>query len=125
VHRIWTRETCEAGRKWFLMGWVYLAIAVVSEVCGTLSLRAATRGRKVWYAAVAVGYLIAFTFMALTLAQGLGLGMVYGIWAAAGVALTAIACRVFFNEQLTLVMTGGIALVIVGVLLIETGSPHR
>jgi len=77
------------------------------------------------YAAVAAGYAIAFVLLALTLAQGIGLAVAYGVWAAAGVALTAIASRVFFTESLTLVMTLGIGLVIVGVLLIETGTTHR
>ncbi len=107
------------------MGWLFLAVAVLSEVAGTLSFRVAANGRKAWYAAVAVGYVVAFVFLSFTLAQGIGLGVVYGIWAAAGVALTAIACKVFFNEALTLVMMFGIGLVIVGVLLIETGATHR
>jgi small multidrug resistance pump len=107
------------------MGWVYLAIAIVFEVAGTLSLRVASTGRKAWYAAVAAGYAVAFVFLALTLSHGIGLGVTYGIWAATGVALTAIASRIFFKESLTLVMTFGIALVIVGVLLIETGTTHR
>lgn len=107
------------------MGWVYLAIAILCEVAGTLSLRVASTGRKAWYAAVAVGYAIAFVLLSLTLAHGIGLGVTYGIWAAAGVALTAIASKVFFKESLTFVMTFGIGLVIVGVLLIETGTTHR
>ena len=107
------------------MGWLYLAIAIVSEVCGTLSLRMAANGSKTWYAAVAAGYAVAFVLLALTLAQGVGLGVAYGIWAAAGVALTAIASQIFFKESLTLVMTLGIGLIIVGVLLIETGTTHR
>lgn len=107
------------------MGWLYLAIAIVSEVCGTLALRMAANGRKAWYAAVAAGYVVAFVFLARTLALGIGIGVAYGIWAAAGIALTAIASRVFFKEALTLVMTVGIGLVIVGVLLIETGLTHR
>jgi small multidrug resistance pump len=107
------------------MGWLYLAIAILSEVSGTLSLRIAANGQKSWYAAVAAGYAVAFVFLSLTLAQGIGLGVAYGIWAAAGVALTAIASRVFFKESLNLVMTLGIGLVIVGVLLIETGTTHR
>ena len=60
------------------MGWLYLAIAIVSEVCGTLSLRMAANGRKAWYAAVAAGYAIAFVLLALTLAQGIGLAVAYG-----------------------------------------------
>lgn len=105
-----------------MTAWVLLAMAVVAEVAGTLSLRVAAAGRRAWYGAVAVGYLIAFAGLAATLAHGMPLGVAYGIWAAAGVALTAIGSRVFFGEPLTRVMVLGIALIMVGVLLVELGS---
>ncbi|KAA0021621.1 DMT family transporter [Antrihabitans cavernicola] len=106
------------------MGWIFLAVAVLSEVCGTLSLRVAASGRKAWYAWVAVGYVLAFVFLSLTLENGVGLGVAYGIWAAAGVALTSLASKFLFKESLTPVMMFGIVLVMAGVLLIETGSTH-
>nr|WP_221935473.1 SMR family transporter [Janibacter cremeus] len=101
-----------------------LAVAVVAEVAGTLSLRLAATGATLWYAAVAAGYLVAFTGLATTLAHGMPLGVAYGIWAAAGVALTAIGSQVFFGEPLTRVMLLGIALIMTGVLLVELGSVH-
>jgi small multidrug resistance pump len=106
------------------MGLVYLAIAIVTEVAATLSLQATTRGRKALYAVVAVGYLIAFGMLALTLAEGVPLGVAYGIWAASGVALTAIFGALIFKQPFTWVMALGIALIMGGVLLIELGSQH-
>lgn len=105
-----------------MTGWVFLALAIGSEVGGTLALRAAAAGRSLWYVAVAVGYLLSFVFLSSTLSHGVGLGVAYGIWAATGVALTAVASRFLFGEALTRAMTFGIALVVVGVLLIEIGS---
>lgn len=105
-----------------MTAWLLLAVAVVAEVAGTLSLRLAATGRPAWYGAVAVGYLIAFTGLASALAHGMPLGVAYGIWAAAGVALTAIGSRVLFGEPLTRVMVLGIALIMIGVLLVELGS---
>lgn len=104
------------------MQWLFLAGAIVFEVGGTISLRMAASGRRAYYAAVAVGYLVAFTFLTLALDEGLGLGVAYGIWAASGVALTAVASRVLFHEPLTPVMMGGIALIVSGVLLVEIGA---
>ena len=43
---------------------------------------------------------LAFTLLTLTLDQGMSLGVAYGIWAAAGVALTALGSRVFFKESI-------------------------
>lgn len=106
------------------MQWVFLGGAVICEVIGTIFLRLAAAGKNAYYAAVAAAYVIAFTLLTLTLNQGLGLGVAYGIWAASGVALTAIASKVLFKEPLTPVMIGGILAIIGGVLLVELGSSH-
>ncbi len=107
-----------------MIAYLSLAGAVVCEVVATLCLRMASTGRRIWYAPVAVGYLIAFVMLSITLNEGLGLGVAYGIWAAAGVALTAIASKYLFGEPFTKVMAGGIALIIAGVLMIELGAAH-
>lgn len=106
------------------MQWLFLAGAIICEVMGTISLRMAATGQRAYYAVVAVGYLLAFTFLTLTLDEGLGLGVAYGIWAASGVALTAIASKALFHEPLTPLMMGGIALIISGVLLVELGAAN-
>lgn len=103
------------------MGWVLLAIAIVSEVAATISLKLATDGRKRYYVPVVVGYVVAFSLLAVALTLGLPIGVAYGIWAATGVALTAVLGRVLFREPLTRLMLAGIGLIIVGVLLVELG----
>ncbi|MDQ1594807.1 MAG: small multidrug resistance pump [Arthrobacter pascens] len=106
------------------MMWLFLTGAILTEVTATLSLRLVSEGKKVWYVAVGAGYLLAFTFLTLTLSQGMSLGVAYGIWSAAGVALTAVASRIIFKEPLTLVMILGLGLIMGGVLLIELGAAH-
>lgn len=106
------------------MVYLTLALAVLSEVGATASLRMATTGPRRWYVAVAVGYLLAFALLTLTLSQGMALGVAYGIWAAAGVALTALLGKVVFGEALNRTMLLGIGLIVVGVLLIELGAAH-
>lgn len=105
------------------MAYLFLAAAVIFEVAGTVSLRLAVDNRR-WYGGVAVGYLVAFMMLTFTLANGLPLGVSYGIWAAAGVALTAIISKFLFNEPLTWLMGLGMLLVIGGVLLVELGATH-
>lgn len=103
------------------MAWVLLAVAIVSEVGATISLKLATDGKKVFFVPVVAGYLIAFSLLAVALTLGLPIGVAYGIWAATGVALTAVLGRVLFREPLTGLMLGGIALIIAGVFLVELG----
>jgi small multidrug resistance pump len=105
------------------MTWLILAGAILTEVAATLSLRASEGLRKKrWIAPVAVFYVTAFSLLTLALANGMPVGIAYGIWAACGVALTAIGARVFFQEKLTWRMTAGIVLIAVGVFVIELGS---
>ncbi len=104
--------------------WLTLAGAIVVEVFATMSLRASNGFRnKKWIAPIVVGYLAAFTLMYVTLSLGMPVGVAYGVWSAAGVALVAVIARLLFGEPLTPVMIGGIGLIIAGVLTIElTGS---
>lgn len=105
------------------MRWILLAAAIATEVAASLSLKAA-QTEPWFFVLVVLGYVSAFACLSLALRRGMPLGVAYGIWAAAGVALTALLSAAIFGEPLTPLMLGGIALVIVGVLCVELGS-HR
>ena len=106
------------------MNILLLVGAILAEVGGTLSLRMATAGRRNWYALMALGYLLAFGFLSAALANGMPLGVAYGLWAAIGIVLTALVSRALFREALTPVMLAGMGLIAAGVLLIELGGSH-
>jgi small multidrug resistance pump len=103
------------------MAWVLLSIAIVCEVAATISLKLATDGRRRWYVVVAIGYVVAFSLLGAALSLGLPIGVAYGVWAATGVALTAVLGRVLFGDPLTWLMGAGIVCIIAGVFLIELG----
>ena len=100
--------------------WLFLGGAIVSEVTGSLSLKAGLE-HPAWYALMVAGFAGAFVFLSLVLRAGLPLGVAYGIWGALGVALTALFSALLFGEPLTPVMGAGLALIIGGVLCIELG----
>ncbi|MET1088890.1 MAG: multidrug efflux SMR transporter [Arthrobacter sp.] len=104
------------------MSWIFLAAAILTEVGAACALRMASQGPRKWYFVVIVGYVTSFVMLSLTLQSGLGIGIAYGIWAATGTALTALAGRFLFKEPFTWIMAVGIALIVGGVLLIELGS---
>ncbi|MFF3028733.1 DMT family transporter [Microbacterium sp. NPDC057944] len=107
------------------MTWVLLALAIASEVTATLSLRASEGlRRKRWIPVIVVGYLAAFSLLGAILAMGMPVGVAYGVWAAAGVAITAVLGRVIFKDHFSLLMGIGVALIAIGVGLIEFGGGH-
>ncbi|WP_166352668.1 DMT family transporter [Phytoactinopolyspora limicola] len=104
--------------------WALLGSAIVMEVIATLSLRA-SQDSWLWLITVVLGYLSAFVLLALTLREGMPVGVAYGIWAACGIAAVAILAKFIFNDALTWMMGAGIALIIGGVLIIEfAGGTH-
>jgi small multidrug resistance pump len=101
--------------------WLALAGAIVTEVIGTLALRASDGfRRRRWILPMSVAYLASFYLLWLTLSLGMAVGIAYGVWTACGVALVAVAARFLFDEPLTWLMGLGIALIVAGVLTIET-----
>ena len=106
------------------MAWLFLIGAIITEVSGTLALRMAALGGRGWFAVVGVGYVLAFTLLALALGAGMALGVAYGIWSAVGIVATAVLSRILFREPLTKLMLGGMGLIVVGVLLVELGGAH-
>lgn len=104
------------------MTWWVLSVAIGVEVATTLRLKAVVhRSRIRDFALIVVGYIVAFTFLAWALSLGMPIGIAYGVWAATGVALTAVLARFLLEEPLTLLSGAGIAIIAVGVTLVELG----
>ncbi|CAN5611176.1 SMR family transporter [soil metagenome] len=109
------------------MGYLFLALAIIGEVIATTFLKFTSGEKAVWWAypIVIVGYIFAFTMLSQTLSRGVPLGIAYAIWAGVGVVLVAIISWLAFGESLTWQQLIGMALVVGGVVLLETGGKHE
>lgn len=104
------------------MNWLYLAIAICSEVIATSALKA-TQGFTVWRPAVLVviGYALAFYFLSLTL-RSIPIGVAYAIWSGVGVVLVSVASWLLYDQRLDGAALLGIGLIVAGVLVIHLFS---
>lgn len=109
------------------LSYLYLAIAIISEVIATTALKAAEEFSNFWPSVLVVaGYASAFWFLSLTL-RTLPLGIVYAIWAGVGVALVAVAGVVVYKQMLDAPAIIGMILIVAGVVVINLYSksvPH-
>jgi small multidrug resistance pump len=105
-----------------MLHWLYLALAIVFEVFGTTMLKVAA-GASSWAPAggVAVGYGASFVCLGLAL-KVVPVGIAYAIWAGVGTALMALVGWAAFGQRLTLAGAAGIALIIVGVVVVQFNS---
>ncbi len=104
--------------------WLLLLAATACEVTGSLSLKGALT-RPGLYVVVVAGYVASFALLASVLRRGMPVGVAYGIWGAVGVAATAVLSAALYDEPLTGLMAVGLALIMVGVVLVEGGSRAR
>lgn len=101
--------------------WALLAGAILTEVVGTLSLRA-FQDQRMWIILVVAGYTASFLLLTRVLRAGVPVGVAYGIWGASGTAATAVLAAIVFGDPFTMPVVIGIGLIIAGVLLVEFGS---
>lgn len=107
--------------------WVYLSIAVVSEVAATSALKASNGFSRLWPSLVViVGYGLAFYFLSMTL-RTVPVGIIYAIWSGAGVALITLIAWLFMGQHLDGPAIVGLALIVAGVVVLNLFSkavPH-
>lgn len=102
--------------------WVYLSIAIVSEVIATSALKASEGFSRLAPSVIVVtGYLVAFYFLGLTL-KTVPVGVAYAIWSGAGVALITLVGWIAFGQRLDLPALIGMALIVAGVIVMQVFS---
>ncbi|MGW6036464.1 DMT family transporter [Gordonia terrae] len=102
-----------------------LAVAIVSEVIATLALKASEGFSKLQPSLIMVaGYALSFALLGLALNRGLPMGLAYATWAAIGTATIAILGVLVFGESLSLQALIGLAMIIVGVALLNLATGH-
>lgn len=102
--------------------WLFLSIAIVSEVMATSALKASAGfTRPLPSLVVVVGYGVAFYFLSLTL-KTVPVGVAYAIWSGAGVALIALVGWAFLGQRLDAPAIIGLGLIVAGVVVINVFS---
>ncbi len=105
-----------------LPAYLLLALAIACEVAGTTALKASDGMTRLWPSLVVVaGYGLAFLLLGHAL-RTLPVGLVYAIWAGLGVVGVALIGALLFGESFGATKTAGIALILLGVVLVKTGG---
>ncbi|SEK40599.1 SMR family transporter [Nitrosovibrio tenuis] len=102
--------------------WLFLSIAIVSEVLATSALKSSNGFTQLWPSLVVVaGYAAAFFFLSLTL-RAIPVGIAYAIWSGAGIVLITIIGWLVLGQALDFPAVIGLALIITGVVILNVFS---
>jgi small multidrug resistance pump len=104
------------------MSYLYLAIAIISEVIGTSALKASNEFTRVIPSLITlVAFVTAFYFLSLTL-RTIPVGIAYAIWSGVGIVLISLIGRFVFGQELDPPALIGMGLIVAGVLVINLWS---
>lgn len=106
--------------------WLLLTLAISCEVTGTMFLRAADGFTKlVPSLIVIVGYGTSFWLLSLILRTGVPSGVIYAIWSAFGITFVTLLGMALFDDRISWLSGVGIAIVVIGVVIIQLGTRAR
>ncbi len=102
--------------------WLMLGGAIVAEVIATSALKASEGFSKLAPSVItAVGYLIAFYLLSLTL-RAIPVGIAYAIWSGVGTVLIAVVGWALYGQKLDLPAVIGMGLIVSGVIVLNVFS---
>ncbi len=101
-----------------------LLLAIAIEVVATAALPRAKGFTDLgWSAFVAGGYLVSIWLLTVVVRR-MDVSIAYAIWSGLGTAAIAVIGYLWLGEGLGLAKIGGIALIIAGVVLLNTAGAH-
>ncbi|MGW0184872.1 DMT family transporter [Streptomyces sp. NPDC003362] len=106
------------------MGFLLLGLAIAAEVAATTAMKYSDGFSRLWPSLLTVlGYVVSFSLLTQTL-KTVSVGTAYAIWSGVGTAAIATIGVLFMGEGMTAAKAAGIALIIVGVVVLNTGGAH-
>tara|TARA_B100000902_G_scaffold86356_2_gene90528 strand:- start:4907 stop:5236 length:330 start_codon:yes stop_codon:yes gene_type:complete len=101
------------------MKWIYLIIAIITEVIATSALKESQGFSKIFPSVVViVGYSLTFYFMSLTLKE-MSVGITYAIWSGMGILLISLIGYFKYNQVLDSAAILGMGFIGVGIIILR------
>ncbi|MEC0204248.1 multidrug efflux SMR transporter [Paenibacillus lautus] len=107
------------------MHWLYLSLAILFEVAGTLNMKLSEGFSKPLPSVLlVVFYICSLSFLTLSLKQ-IEISVAYAIWSGLGIMIITVIGYMFFAEQINGLKVFSILLIIAGVVLLNlSGNAH-
>ena len=104
------------------MAWIYLGIAILSEVLGTSFLKESDGFSKLWPTVISLtGYALALLMLSLAVRE-INLGIAYAIWAGTGTALIVLFGCLVLGQKIDVAAIVGVSMIVGGVVVINAFS---
>lgn len=110
-----------------MKSYLYLAVAIIAEVIATSALKKTEQFSRLGPSLIVIaGYVISFYCLTYAL-EAIPVGVAYAIWSGLGIVVVTIAAAVLYGQVPDLPAAIGMALIILGVVVMNLFSktlPH-
>jgi len=112
-------------RREIMRYWILLALAIVAEITGTLSMKwASVNDDKAGFIFMLVMIALSYIFLSFAVKR-IALGVAYAIWEGLGILLITLFSVMLFDETLSAMKVVGLLTLVTGVALIKSGTLAR
>ncbi|MEP8478520.1 multidrug/spermidine efflux SMR transporter subunit MdtJ [Enterobacter hormaechei] len=102
--------------------WILLALAIVAEITGTLSMKwASVSDGSTGFILMLVMITLSYIFLSFAVKK-IALGVAYALWEGVGILLITLFSVMLFDETLTTMKIAGLTTLVAGIVLIKSGT---
>ncbi|MBJ3816171.1 multidrug/spermidine efflux SMR transporter subunit MdtJ [Shimwellia pseudoproteus] len=105
--------------------WILLLLAIIAEITGTLTLKwASINNHPQGYIFMLVMITLSYVLLAFSVKK-IALGVAYALWEGIGILFITVFSALLFNESLSVVKIIGLLTLVVGIVLIKSGTQPK
>lgn len=102
--------------------WILLALAIEAEITGTLSMKwASISDDNTGFILMLVMISLSYIFLSFAVKK-IALGVAYALWEGIGILLITLFSVMLFDEALSAMKIAGLATLVIGIVLIKSGT---
>ena len=107
------------------MSWVILFFAIVFEVAGTLTLKFTEGMTRLWPTVLMFAFYLVSLFGLSTAVARIPVGTAYAVWSGVGTLMVAVLGVLWLKEQVTLLRSVSMLLIVIGVAGLYLTGNHQ
>lgn len=104
------------------MSYLYLTIAIISEITGTMTLRATESFTRFWPSSLVVLCVCSSLYFFSLSIRTLNVAYVYAVWSGIGIAAVSLLSWLVYKQKLDAPAMIGIGLIISGIIVLNLFS---
>ncbi|CAI1533919.1 multidrug/spermidine efflux SMR transporter subunit MdtJ [Serratia marcescens] len=102
--------------------WIFLGLAIMTEIIGTLSMKyASVNGGMIGHIVMYVMITASYVLLSVAIKR-VALGVAYALWEGIGILFITLFSVLWFDEPISALKVLGLATLIAGIMLVKSGT---